>query len=54
MHTLEAIDLDELVTVTGGADGDPPATPDTSREQTLASSNPGVPARGTQAGLLGG
>lgn len=54
MHALEAIDLDELVTVTGGADGDPPATPNTNREQASAAGNPGVTVRGTQAGLLGG
>ena len=52
MHALEAIDLDELVTVTGGTEGDP-VTPDTTREQN-ATGNSGVTLRGTQTGLLGG
>jgi|KBSMisStaDraftv2_1062788.scaffolds.fasta_scaffold1865857_1 hypothetical protein len=54
MHALEAIDLLELVTVTGGADGDPPPTPNTNREQTTANGNLGVTYKGTQVGLQGG
>jgi len=53
MHVFEAIDTLELVTVTGGAEGDP-ATPDTNREQTTANGNLGVTYKGTQVGLQGG
>ena len=53
MHAFEAIDTLELVTVTGGAEGDP-ATPDTNREQTTANGNLGVTYKGTQVGLQGG
>lgn len=52
MHAFEAIDVLELVTVTGGADGDPPATPNT--EETSANGNLGVTYKGTQVGLQGG
>ena len=50
MQALEAIDVLELVTVTGG-DGESPAT---NREQTSANGNLGVTVRGTQVGLQGG
>jgi hypothetical protein len=49
MHALEAIDSGELVTVTGGADGDPPTSPDTNREQPPARGSLG----GTTTDLLG-
>jgi hypothetical protein len=51
MHAFEAIDLLELVTVTGGAEGDPPAL---NTEETSANGNAGVTFRGTQVGLQGG
>jgi hypothetical protein len=53
MHAFETIDTLELVTVTGGAEGDPP-TPNTNREQTTANGNLGVTYKGTQVGLQGG
>lgn len=49
MHAFEAIDLLELVTVTGGA-GDPPAA---NTEETSANGNLGVTYKGTQVGLQG-
>jgi hypothetical protein len=51
MHAFEAIDVLELVTVTGGADGDPPAN---NTEETSANGNLGVTVRGAQIGLQGG
>lgn len=53
MHAFEAIDSLELVTVTGGADGDTPA-PATNREETSANGNIGVTVKGTQVGVQGG
>ena len=49
MHAFVAIDLLELVTVTGG-EGDAPA-PNT--EETSGSGNLGVTYKGTQVGLQG-
>ena len=51
MHTFEAIDVLALVTVTGGADGDPPAA---NTEQTSANGNLGVTYGPAQVGLQGG
>lgn len=51
MHAFVAIDLLELVTVTGGGNGDSPAT---NTEETSANGNLGVTVRGTQVGLQGG
>jgi hypothetical protein len=50
MHAFEAIDVLELVTVTGG-EGDAPAT---NTESTSANGNLGVTVKGTQVGLQGG
>jgi hypothetical protein len=51
MHAFEAIDVLELVTVTGGAEGDPPAQ---NTEETSANGNLGLTVRGAQIGLQGG
>jgi hypothetical protein len=51
MHAFEAIDVLALVTVTGGAEGDPPAQ---NTEETTANGNLGVTYKGTQIGLQGG
>jgi len=50
MHAFEAIDSLELVTVTGGADGD---TPPLNTEETNGSGNIGVTYKGTQVGVQG-
>lgn len=50
MQALEAIDLLELVTVTGGADGDQPPM---NTEETNAGANLGVTYKGDQYGLQG-
>lgn len=48
MHAFEAIDVLELVTVTGGDGGA------TNTEETSANGNLGVTYKGTQVGLQGG
>jgi hypothetical protein len=52
MSSFPPIDLATLVTVTGGADGDPPGAPNT--DSTKANGNIGVTYKGTQVGVQGG
>ncbi len=50
MHAFDAIDVLELVTVTGGADGDPPATPNP--QETSANGNLGATSNGSPTDIL--